>query len=404
MTISNKFHTHILDQLIHRIQKILLDFEIPAWLFYDFQGQDQIARRILKFTRNSHETRRWFYLVPARSAPVKLVHKIEIHTLNHLPGNMISYAGWRELESALQKILEQYPTVAMQYSPNNAIPYISKVDAGTVEMIRRAGTEVVSSADLIQQLEAVWSETQLKSHIKAAESLRKIVDLTFQEIGKRARTSQGTTETEIQSFMMELFLFNNLTTDHPPIVAVNEHSGNPHYAPSQKNLTLIKEGDFVLLDLWGKLKEPIDAVYADITWTGFIGKEASQKHQEIFEIVSDARNEAVKFIENAVMNNQPIYGWQVDDVTRNYITEHGYGKNFFHRTGHSIGTDVHFTGANIDNYETRDTRRLIPHTCFSIEPGIYLPEFGIRSEIDLYIDTRSILVTGKPVQTEIVTC
>lgn len=389
---------------IKQIQIILSELKIPAWFFYDFHGQDPIARRILQFPSQSHETRRWFYLVPANGVPVKLLHKIESHTLSHLPGDIISYAGWRELESAIQKILEQYPAVAMQYSPGNAIPYISKIDAGTIEMIQKTGSEVVSSADLIQQLEAVWSETQLKSHIKAADSLRKIAEHTFQEIGKRARTTKGTTETEIQSFMMELFLSHGLITDHPPIVAVNEHSGNPHYAPSQENLTQIKESDFILLDLWGKLKEHVDSVYADITWTGFVGKDIPQKHKEIFEIVCGARDEAVKLIENAVTNNQPIYGWEVDDVTRNYIIERGYGKNFFHRTGHSIGTEVHFTGANIDNYETRDTRRLIPHTCFSIEPGIYLPEFGIRSEIDVYIDNNNILVTGQPIQTKIVSC
>lgn len=393
-----------MESLICRIQEVLLSSNIQAWLFYDFQGLDPIGRRILKLPRNSHETRRWFYLVPAKGIPVKLTHKIEPNTLDHLPGDKVLYAGWRELESGLSHILTEIKQVAMQYSPLNAIPYVSKVDAGTIELVRKTGTNIVSSCDLIQYFEAVWTKEQFQSHIKAANLLRKIVDITFAEIGKRTRMSHCSNEFEIQQFMMELFKKEKLITNYPPIVAVNANSGNPHYTPNVNQSSPIKEGDFVLLDLWAKCKEPADAVYADITWTGFIGKEVPKQYIDIFEIVTGARDAAIAFIKDKASSGNVLFGWEIDDVTRNFITRHGYSHYFTHRTGHSIGEEVHWNGANIDNFETRDERQILPNTCFSIEPGIYLPEFGIRSEVNVYVDKGSIIITGEPIQHHIVSC
>lgn len=386
------------------MQELLQAAKIPGWLFYDFQGIDPIGRKILECPATGHQTRRWFYFVPAKGIPIKLLHKIEPRSLDHLPGNILFYAGWRELENSLQQMLGGASAVIMQYSPNNAIPYISKVDAGTVELIRKLGTKVLSSADLVQEFEAVLTKDQFKSHLKAAGILRNIVDETFQEIGKRARISDSTTEFEIQQFMMELFKSHNLITNHPPIVAVNEHSGDPHYSPSYQASAVIKPGDFVLIDLWAKCAEPLNSVYADITWTGVVGNTIQPRHKEIFDIVTGARDTAIRFIEKGMHEKQTLYGWQVDDITRNYITEHGYGDYFVHRTGHSIGQEAHWNGANIDNFETKEERELIPNTCFSIEPGIYLPEFGIRSEVNVYISTDKAIVTGKPIQTSVVLC
>lgn len=389
---------------ITRIQELLQAAKIPGWLFYDFQGIDPIGRKILECPAAGHQTRRWFYFVPAKGIPIKLLHKIEPHSLDHLPGNILFYAGWRELENSMQQMLGGASAVIMQYSPNNAIPYISKVDAGTVELIRKLGTKVLSSADLVQEFEAVLTKEQFKSHLKAADILRNIVDETFQEIGKRARISDNTTEFEIQQFMMELFKSHNLITNHPPIVAVNEHSGNPHYSPFSKESAVIKPGDFVLIDLWAKCAEPLNSVYADITWTGVVGNTLQPRHKEIFDIVTDARDTAIRFIEKGMHEKQTLYGWQVDDITRNYITERGYGDYFVHRTGHSIGQEAHWNGANIDNFETKEERELISNTCFSIEPGIYLPEFGVRSEVNVYISNDKAIVTGKPIQTSVVLC
>ena len=382
------------------IQAALRERKIDAWLFYDHHHRDPIAYRLLGLASSLMVTRRWFYLIPASGEPVKLVHKIEAGHLDSLPGSKRQYAGWQELFAGIKDILAPYHDVAMQYSPNNSVFTVSLVDAGTVEIVRGVGKNVVSSADLVALFEATWTEEQIKSHYAARDAVDSITAAAFQEIGRRARNG-GTTEYAMQQWFMEAFGRENLVTDDPPIVAVNANSGNPHYEPHAEGSAPIREGDFVLLDVWGKRNIP-EAVYYDITWTGFIGKLPSDKQREIFQTVRDARDAGVKVVLEATAAGQKIAGWQVDRATRDHIKKAGYGDFFIHRTGHSIGTDVHANGANMDDLEIHDERQILPNSCFSVEPGIYLPEFGVRSEVNVLVRPGRAEVTGK-IQREIVT-
>lgn len=384
------------------IQKALKAEQFDGWLFYYFHDNDALAHHILGLSADHFVSRRWFYYIPAAGEPVKLVHRIEMDALDKIPGRKVVYLGWRQLEEKLKELLPAKGRVAMQYSPNNAIPYISRVDGGTIELVRSTGVEVVSSANLVQTFEAVWSDTQLKSHLKAATNLRAVIFDAFTQIASCINNNRAVNEYEIQQYICERFAQLGMTTNSPPIVAVNEHSGSPHYQPTHTKYSPIKKGDFVLLDIWAKMKEPSDAVYADITWTGFVGDKVPEQYERIFQIVSGARDAAVIFIRKALSEKRVIHGWEVDDVTRRFITERGHGDDFVHRTGHSIGLEVHANGANIDNLETRDERRLIPRTCFSIEPGVYLPEFGVRSEIDVYINESEAIIGGEPIQTAVI--
>lgn len=387
---------------VDALQAALRSEGIEGWLFYFFHGNDELALRILGLNNAAFCSRRWFYFVPQSGTPRKLVHRIESGALDLLPGEKLVYAGWRELEERLSELLKGVRTVAMQYSPRNAIPYVSRVDAGVVELVRALGVSVVSSADLVQLFEATWTETQLSSHLAAAEALRKIVFEAFGEIRTRIDKSMSLTEYELQQFIVRAYERYGLATNHAPIVAVNANSGNPHYQPTAELHEAIRSDHFVLLDIWAKQKQPADSVYADITWTGYVGKTVPPQYIEIFDIVRGARDAALQRVQEAVNDDSELCGWQVDDVARNYIADRGYGEYFVHRTGHSIGMEVHGNGANIDNFETKDERRLIPRTGFSIEPGIYLPEFGVRSEIDVYIGDREVVVPGQPIQTEII--
>lgn len=387
---------------VEAIQRSLADAGLDGWLFYGFHQVDPLALRILQLDPHLIQSRRWFYFVPAKGLPRKLVHKIESQNLDVLPGEKIAYAGWRELERGLEQILQGVRDVAMQYSPDNAIPYVSRVDAGTVELVKKFGVRVVSSADLVQQFEATWSEDQLQDHLETANVLRSLVDRAFGEIRRRLEAGGPFTEYDLQQFLHEQYAAHGLEADYPPIVAVNEHSGNPHYEPTKERSAPIRSGDFVLLDIWAKKKGKESAVYADITWTGFVEAQVPEKYRKVFEIVKGARDAAVAFVQKNVAQGRVFHGWEVDDVARNYIRERGYGDAFIHRTGHSIGREVHGNGAHIDNFETRDERRILPRTCFSIEPGIYLPEFGVRSEIDVYVGEKEVRVTGQPIQQEVV--
>jgi Xaa-Pro dipeptidase len=387
---------------IAAIQQTLRDEGIEGWLFYYFHGNDPLATHILRLPESHFVSRRWFYLIPANGTPQKLVHRIEMDALDDVPGDQTVYLGWKELEEKLTAMLKPYKRLAMQYSAGNAIPYISRVDAGTIELVKSAGIDVVTSANLVSMFEARWTKEQLDSHIQAVENLRSIVFDAFECIADAVRRKRKVTEYDIQKFIGQRFTDLGMTTNSPCIVAVNEHSGSPHYQPTAEHHSEIKEGDFVLLDIWAKLKKPTDAVYADITWTGFVGTEVPQKFKDTFGIVSGARDAAVEFVKKAVAEKRTIHGWEVDDVTRNVIAKAGYKDQFVHRTGHSIGLEVHANGANIDNLETRDERKLIPNTCFSIEPGIYLAEFGVRSEIDVYIGENEVVIGGQPIQTEVI--
>lgn len=388
---------------VSRIQQAIRDQPgLDGWLFYDFRHLDPIAYRVLLLDTSLHVTRRWYYWIPAQGAPIKLQHRIEPHVLDGLPGESRLYVSWREQQTALGSLLHSAKRIAMQYSPMNAIPYLSRVDAGTLDLVRSLQVEVVTSADLVQQFEAVWDERQLASHRVAAEGLRAIVDEAFAWVGTSLGERRGLTEYGLQQYILSRMQARGLVTSSPPITAVNVHSADPHYGPSAEGSTPIRQGDLVLIDLWAK-QPGQGAVYADITWTAFVGQSVPARHQEVFQIVRRARDAAVTFVQNQVQAGAFPYGWEVDDVCRQVIQDAGYGKYFVHRTGHSIGEEVHGNGANIDNLETQDTRRLLPDTCFSIEPGIYLPEeFGIRSELDVYLSSHDAVVHGQPVQTEII--
>src|ERR1700734_365300 len=381
------------------IQQALRERKIDAWLFYDHHHRDPISYRVLGLPDGLMVTRRWYYLIPAKGEPTKLVHKIEAGHLDTLPGTKKQYAGWQELFDGLKQMLAAHRDVAMQYSPNNTVFTISMVDAGTADMIRGLGKNIVSAADLIAQFEATLTEEQIKSHFAARDVIDAVTADAFEEIGRRVRGG-GTYEHEIQQFFMEAFARENMVTDDAPIVAVNANSGNPHYEPSASHPVPLREGDFVLLAVGAKKNSP-GAVFYDITWVGVVGKSASDRQQEIFKIVRDARDVGVKTVQDAVAERQ-IAGWEVDQAVRGHIKQAKYGEYFIHRTGHSIGTEVHSNGANMDDLEIHDERRILPNSLFSIEPGIYLPEFGVRLEVDVLVRTGSAEVTGK-IQREIVT-
>jgi len=383
---------------LNAIQKALRERNIDAWLFCDHHHRDPIAYRVLGLPEGLMVTRRWFYLIPAQGEPTKLVHKIEAGHLDTLPGKKQSYSGWQELFENMKGMLAAHRDIAMQYSPNNLVFTISLVDAGTVDLVRGLGKNVVSSQDLIAQFEATMNESQMATHYAARDIIDRLTAEAFQEIGRRVR-SGGTYEHEIQKWFMDAFERENLITDDPPIVAVNANSGNPHYEPSAKHPVPIREGDFVLLDVWAKLNQP-DAVFYDITWTGVVGQPTA-RHREIFKIVSAARDLGAKTAIDAVNAGRAIAGWEVDRAVRAYIQQAGYGEYFIHRTGHSIGTLVHANGANMDDLEIHDERRILPNSCFSIEPGIYLPEFGVRSEVNVLVRPGKAEVTGR-IQQELV--
>jgi len=383
---------------IDAIQKALIAQKLDGWLFYDILHRDAIAYRVLALD-HAMAKRRWFYMIPAKGAPRKLVHRIEAAALDSLPGEKMVYAAAEELEKNLKKLVGRVKKVAMQYSPKNQIPYISLVDAGTVELIRAQGCKVVSSADLVQQFEAAWTPQQLESHRVAGREIDRITQSAFVEAARRIRSNEAFTEYDLQQWIMGQFRASGVTADSPPIVAVGPHAGDPHYEPKQRGSTQVREGDLLLLDIWGKTLAP-DSVYYDITWTGYLGAKVPEKYAKIFRIVRDARDAAVAFVRDGVKAGRAIEGWQVDRAAREVIRKAGFAKYFVHRTGHNIGQEVHGTGANMDGLETHDVRRIIPRTCFSVEPGIYLPEFGVRSEVNVYVEEGNADVTGA-VQTEL---
>lgn len=394
---------------IAAIQDALHMARLGGWLFYDFRGSDPLAARILGLDPTRHTTRPWYYLIPAEGSPIKILHRIEPHSLDDVPGETRLYLSWQEQHQQLHEALATLksaaggpPKVSMQYSPMNAIPYISRVDAGTVELVRSCGMEVTTSADLVQRFEAIWNADQYTSHCHAVVGLRTIVDETFAHIRQEIRNGGSVREYDLQQFILSRIASRGMYTYAPPIVAVNEHAADPHYSPTPEGSASLRRDDLVLIDLWAKLTAS-GSVYADITWTGFIGEKVPKRQAEVFCMVAAARDTAVGYLKQEVTAGRFPRGSEVDDVCRSVISKAGYGERFIHRTGHSIGEEVHGNGANIDNLETQDQRRLVPHTCFSIEPGIYLPgDFGIRSEVDVYLTEHEAIVTGLPIQTEIV--
>src|SRR2546427_2035018 len=378
---------------LDRIQAALQDAKLDGWLFYDHHRRDPIAYRVLGLAP-AMVTRRWYYLVPATGEPAKLVHRIEKGNLAGLPGVEHEYSSWTEQREKLKAILAGRKTVAMQYSPLNDIPYVGLVDAGTIELVRSTGVEVVSSGDLVQLFEARWSPAALASHLEARRGVHAAVRQGFALIRAAILSDKPIGEYDVQQGIARALNASDLVADEAPIVAVNANSSRPHYSPSQATSQPILPGDFVLLDVWAKQRIP-GAVYFDITWTGFVGGEVPRRHAEIFDVVREARDAAVTLVERAMRAGTALRGYEVDDAARAVIARHGYGEYFVNRTGHSICEGVHGNGANMDNFETRDDRRIIPGTCFSVEPGIYLPEFGVRSEVNVYVEERDARVTGE---------
>jgi len=383
---------------IESIQNDLRAAKLDGWLFYDFRGRDPIAQNILSLPAGMR-TRRWYYFVPAKGTPKKLVHKIESESLAALPGETLYYASQEELHRNLKKLVGRAKKVAMQYSPKNEIPYVAMVDAGTLELIRSAGPKVVSSADLVQKYEACWSAAQLESHLAAGVAIDRIVRGAFEHAAKCVREKKTLTEYDLKQWILKEFEAAGIWAEEGPDIAVNAHASDPHYGPTAESAAPIREGDLLLLDVWGK-KKTAGSVYYDVTWMGYLGAKVPDKYAKIFRVVREARDKATDLIQKTIAAGKPLEGWQVDNAARRVIEKAGYGKYFFHRTGHSIGESVHGNGANMDGLETHDVRHLIPHTCNSIEPGIYLPEFGVRSEVNIYIGDGEARVTGA-IQNEI---
>jgi Xaa-Pro aminopeptidase len=380
------------------VQQAIRGFGFDGWLLYDFRGSNVLARRVLGFADSQHGSRRWFYFVPASGTPIKLVHRIETGALDHLPGDKRVYLRWQELESGVQQMLGGARKVAMEYSPKTSNPYVSRVDAGVVELVRSFDCEIVSSGDLIQQFEATWDDEQWQMHQAAARVTDAAYGVAWKLIAERTRGGGSVLETEVQRAILEFFAANGVTTYSPPIVGANAHSGNPHFETSTENDVPIRAGDFVLIDLWGKLDKP-RAVYSDLTRVGFVGRQVPEKYEKIFQIVAAARDAAIDLVEKRFAAAKRLHGWEVDQAARDVIEKAGYGEYFIHRTGHSIGQETHGNGANMDDLETHEERLVLRRTCFSIEPGIYLPEFGVRSEVNVFIDAAGqVHVTGGELQ------
>lgn len=383
---------------IDAIQQALSEDDLDGWLLYDFNGHNPIARRLAGLEQR-HTTRRWFYFIGRTGHPRKLVHAIESAVLDTLPGETTRYAGRIQLESGLGALLAEARTVAMEYSPRCAIPYIARVDGGTLELVREQGVQIVSSGDLVGRFEAAWDEAAIVTHRQASAALHRIKDQTFAFVGQSLRAGNTLRELEVQARMKAWFVEEGLVTDAAPIVAVQEHSGDPHYSPDAASSRAIEPGNLVLIDLWGKLQQP-GAVYADITWTGAAGTPTADM-EAVFRVVADARDAAIALVNEAVGSKRTMRGWEVDRAARQVIERAGHGDRFVHRTGHSLGIDVHGNGVHMDDFETHDDRRLLRGTGFTVEPGVYLPDFGIRSEVNVVVGAEDAPVTG-PVQQALV--
>lgn len=384
------------------IQQALSREDLGGWLFYDFRQSNPIAYQILGLDQQAFYSRRWFYFVPAQGAPTALVSAVEAHVLRELPGRHLVFNTWQEMREQLAALLTRGSRVAMEYSPMNAIPYIARVDAGTVELVRSFGVEVVSSANMSQRFTAQLSEAQMESHREAGRRLIAAKDLLLEQLGTDLRQGVALDEYAVQQRFVALIHEQNLVLADEPLIAVNGNASNPHYTPSAQTSSPIRRGDLILFDFWAHLPTP-SAIFADYTWMGFAGTSAEipERQRAVFELVRQARDAGIAFVRKRLTAGEPVQGREADDVVRKVIVDGGYGRFFVHRTGHNIGTSDHGNGANLDNFETQDERQLLPSTCCSIEPGIYLPEFGVRSEINLLVHERDLEVTGVPAQMEI---
>ncbi len=379
---------------LETIQSELQKAGLDGWLFFDHHQRDPLAYQILGLDITGHVSRRWYYFIPARGEPRGLIHLVEPHVLDGLPGKKIPYARWQEQEAGLRQLLDGVKQVAMQYSPRCAVPYVANVDAGTVELVRGLGVDVVSSAELVQLFEARWTPAQLEMHLEAGRRTDRIRAETFDFIKQATRAGSFLDEYHVQQYVMQRFKESGMVTNHPPIVGANVNAADSHYSPPEKGSAPIGRGDLVLLDLWAKLDQP-DAVYYDITWMAFCGEQVPEPMQKAFAVAMGARDAGIKLVQEAMAAGRTLRGFEVDDAVSGYIQSCGYGPNIRHRTGHSIGREVHGVGANMDNMETHDERPVIPWTCFSIEPALYLPDFGVRTEINLFLGDGEARVTGE---------
>lgn len=384
------------------LQSVIRQYELDAWVLYDFRGSNSIAWHLLGLPADAHCTRRWMIVIPANGAPVKIVHTMEHLPLSHIDAQEVLYSRKEEWEHAVQTHLAPYATIAMEYSPHGDIPVISKVDAGTVEWIRSLGHNIVSSANLAQEFTAVWSDEQLSENLQTAEHLRNAMMYGFEFIRHNTMQGRALTEYDVQTAILERFAVHHLTTDFPPIVAVNGNAANPHYAPTAEQHSPIVHGDVVLIDMWAKTANPT-STFADITWMGYVGDTVPERVQNLFAVIRDARDAVVRECQRRLDNSEPLRGCDLDDIARAVVENAGYGAYFFHRTGHNITTEIHGPGANLDNYETRDTRLLLPMTSFSVEPGLYLKgDVGLRTELDVIITKdRRVLIPTEPIQTRV---
>jgi Xaa-Pro dipeptidase len=386
---------------IAAVQTALRADGLDGWLLYDFRGLNPIAADVTAVARQAGHlaTRRWYYLIPATGEPRALVHAIEKHSLAHLPGTTERYAGRDQLEAGLHRLLGGMRRIAMEYSPLCAIPYIARVDAGTIELVRQAGVEVVSSGDLVQRFSTIWDAGRIATHRQASDILYDVKDRAFDAVARRLRDAVATTEYDIQQLMAGWFRDAGLVSDAEPNVSAAENSGNPHYLPTSSVHRAIGPGEIVLLDLWGKLDRP-GAVYADITWVGYTGRAVPERFARAFAAVGAARDAGVALVQQAARAGQELRGWEVDRAASTVLRDAGYGDQILHRTGHSLGEAVHGNGVNMDDYETHDDRRLLAGTGFTIEPGVYFDDFGVRTEINMIVASRDAAVTG-PLQAEI---
>ncbi len=376
-------------------QEHLRSGRLDGWLLYDFHKNNDLAHLFLQIPSNQMTTRRFFYWIPQEGEPVKIVHAIEAHILDQWPGEKRVFSSWQSLEKELGALLTGKKKIAMEYSPRNRIPYVSKVDAGTVDLVRSFGVEVVSSGSFLPHFTAVLNENQAQSHIRAGQALDQIARDTWAWLGERLKKGQSVLEYDVQQKIVADFASRNLITESPPIAAVNGHSADPHYVPQKEGSAPIRKGDFVLIDLWAK--EPQDgAVFGDITRVAVAADKPSLRQQEVFSAVRQAQRAATELVKNRFAAKKAVFGYEVDDAAREVIRKAGYGEFFIHRTGHSIEVHLHGSGAHMDNLEMHDERPILPGTCFSIEPGIYLPdEFGVRLEYDLYIHPDGVVeITG----------
>ena len=385
---------------IAAVQRTLRADGLDGWLLYDFHGSNPIARRVTGLNDTAQlTTRRWYYLIPVDGPPRALVHEIERDRLDHLPGDKTRYARHSELDTGLGELLRGCATVAMEFSPGCAIPYVSRVDAGTVDAIRAHGVDVRSSGDLVQRFEAVWDAAALESHEAASKALYAIKDRAFDLVTEQMRGGARITEFEVQDAMAEWFEGAGLVSDSRPVVATQENAGDPHYLPTRDRNRVIGPDSVLLLDLWGKLTSP-GAVYADITWMGYTGATVPARYARAFAVICAGRDAAVSLVQRAAHEGRVLRGWEVDRAARDPIAAAGFGEHFVHRTGHSLGEDVHGNGVHLDDFETHDERRLLPGSGVTVEPGVYFEDFGLRTEINLHVGPRSATVTG-PVQNEI---